>query len=421
MLNKKSRLDYVAIALVTAISTVWLSYQFWRLLRQPAAANGAVDLLYRYEEVTSFVAGIPVYWELSDAVYPPASYLMMWPILGWLPEAAVRPVWAITTLALLGVIIAQMLYIVAPRQLTQKVFLGLLPLSMYATGAAIGNGQIVIHLLPCLLGSFMLLRQHRDNRSKQEQTWARTFGMSFLMLLALVKPNVTAPFFWILLFRAPLAAMLTAATYVFMTISAIYFQPEFDGPVEMFKSWLTMGMAGAYYGATPYVEYEGNGSISTSVTAHSIVGIFNLDNLAFFEFSGWNQIISLAILMSLGVWLYQNKSRDVWVLASVTAIVSKYWTYHGWYDDLILVIPLAMLFKLSIQRVDAPEKNTWQPVARTLFVAMFLFMLAPGGTYLLPQPWRTVYLLCQSGTLLAALIFLARGTFLQRGLLYEGD
>ena len=415
---QKTNSIYLIIAFMAALATAWLGYEFWRLLWQPIAANGAVDLLYRYDETTGFVAGVPVYWEMSDAVYPPASYLMMWPLIGWLPMQAVRPVWALTTLACLGVLIVQILYIVQPKSLAYKVFLSLLPLCMYATGATIGNGQIVIHLLPCLLGSLILLR--RVLLEHWEKNWLSNGFIAFLMLLALVKPNVAAPFFWILVFKAPLTAGLTATGYGLLTVLSASFQPEFDGPVHLFKAWLNMGMAGVYYGATPYVEYEGGGSISSSVTAHSVVGFLNFERLDFLEFSGWNQTVSLGVLIVLGIWTYFNRTRDIWILASVAAIASKYWTYHGWYDDLILLIPMLVLFKLAHWQKSPflwdrhpacpnpefkflPGKS--KTLARILFIAMFIVMLAPGGAYLLPQPGRSLYLIFQTLTIACTLLF----------------
>ncbi len=392
---------------MTTISTVWLSYQFWRLLWQPLADNGAVDLMYRYTEVTSFVRGVPVYWELSDAVYPPASYLMLWPLIGWLPEVAVRPYWALTTVACLALLVAQIFQIVQPQLLVQKVFLGLLPLCLYATGATIGNGQIVIHLLPCLLGSFIVLQTvYGSPKEAHKKLSPKTACLAALfMLLALAKPNVTAPFFWILLFKAPGSAVLTGVSYTFLTAFSAIFQPEFDGPIALFQSWLKMGMAGVYYGATPYVEYEGGGSISTTVNAHSILGFFNFHGLDFVEFSGWNQLASLTALAILGIWVYRNRAHDIWILASVAAITSKYWTYHGWYDDLVLIIPMLVLFKLAAWDRQAFDHSQMR-VARALFVAMFLIMLAPGGAHLLPQPWRSVYLILQTLTIVAVLIFM---------------
>ena len=425
MAVRKVKPIYGAIAFMAALSTAWLGYEFWRLLWQPVADNGAVDLLYRYEEVTSFVSGIPVYWHLSDAVYPPASYLMMWPLIGWLPEWAVRPVWAITTIVCLALIVVQIFHITQPQQLATKVFLALLPLCLYATGATIGNGQIVIHLLPCLLGSFLLLQQTLPTQkalpaqktSAQNITWQSRGILSLLMLLALVKPNVAAPFFWILVFKTPLCAALTATSYGLLTLFSTVFQPEFDGPIHLFKAWLNMGMAGVYYGATPYVEYEGGGSIASSVTAHSAIGWLNFDQLDFVEFSGWNQSVSLAMLFVLGIWTYRNRDRNIWILASVAAIVSKYWTYHGWYDDLVLLVPMLVLFQLShwesrSQPVDK-QINKKRTYARVLFVAMFVVMLAPGGSYLFEQPWRSLYLILQTVVIFSTLLFLTCGVKLK--------
>ena len=40
---------------------------------------------------------------------------------------------------------------------SEQAFVALLPCSMYATGATFGNGQLVVLLLPLLIGSLLLL------------------------------------------------------------------------------------------------------------------------------------------------------------------------------------------------------------------------------------------------------------------------
>ena len=43
---------------------------------------GAIDLKQRYHEVLAWFSGETVYGEIHTAVYPPASYTMLWPFLG---------------------------------------------------------------------------------------------------------------------------------------------------------------------------------------------------------------------------------------------------------------------------------------------------------------------------------------------------
>lgn len=384
-----SKILYGVVALMALAASVWLGYQFWRLLFQ-AGEMGAIDLLKRHLEVRSLVAERPIYELLRDAVYPPASYLLLWPLVGWLNEALVRYGWALTTVMALVVTQIQILRVVRPVNAVSKAFWLLLPLSMYATGATIGNGQLIVHIVPCLLGCLLLL--DRSGRS-----WQQTALLVALTLFALVKPNATAPFFWLLILRAPLAAGVTALTYGLLTAGAALFQPGY-GPVTLFQAWLTAGMSGIEYGSTaetyiPEVqEYViGYGSLFSNISIHSVLSFYNLGH--------WNKFASLAVLAALGLWLLRYRNRDIWILASLAALVSKFWTYQGWYDDLVLIIPLIALYRIWI---SGSASNYWRARARDLFALVFVFTLAPGGIYLFPAPFNLIYLLLQ--TLVLALV-----------------
>jgi hypothetical protein len=87
----------------------------------------------------------------------------------------------------------------------------------------------------------------------------------------------------------------------------------------------------------------------------------------------------------------------------VTALVARFSCYHGWYDDLILLVPLLAVLRIS--RVH-PEVSRLRSVSRLLCIAMSLFLLAPGGSYSLPHPWNNVYVVGQAVLWLLVLGFL---------------
>lgn len=71
-----------------AISAViWLSYDFWHLIWQ-SGEMGAIDLRQHHHEMQAWFAGKPVYGEFITAVYPPASYVILWPLMGWFTVTA---------------------------------------------------------------------------------------------------------------------------------------------------------------------------------------------------------------------------------------------------------------------------------------------------------------------------------------------
>ena len=86
-------LRLVAAVLLAAGGT-WLVYHFHRLVLDTGPTR-AIDLRLRIREVVAWFDGVPVYETMSDAVYPPASYVMLWPVLGLLDMGAARVAWAL--------------------------------------------------------------------------------------------------------------------------------------------------------------------------------------------------------------------------------------------------------------------------------------------------------------------------------------
>ena len=62
-----------------------------------------------------------------------------------------------------------------------------MPCAIYATGAATGNGQLIVILLPLLVAAMLLLPRQRERG-------AHLAAEAALLLAALLKPTVSAPF-----------------------------------------------------------------------------------------------------------------------------------------------------------------------------------------------------------------------------------
>jgi hypothetical protein len=122
---------------------------------------GAIDLRNRSQEVHAWFAGAPVYRTIGGACYPPASYALLWPFMGWLPLSQARWLWALTfppILAGLGYLTVRASEAATARE---RLFVALLLLSSAAVRSAIASGQLGFHVLLSLLaGLFFLRRQH---------------------------------------------------------------------------------------------------------------------------------------------------------------------------------------------------------------------------------------------------------------------
>ena len=70
-----------------------LGMDFHRLVWE-AGRLGAIDVIYRHEEVQAWFAGQVVYGD-RWATYPPASMVMLWPLVSWENPVVLRWFWAL--------------------------------------------------------------------------------------------------------------------------------------------------------------------------------------------------------------------------------------------------------------------------------------------------------------------------------------
>src|SRR3972149_1312900 len=294
-----------AVALMSVFALMKLGEEFWRLTLD-SSSIGAIDLKFRYIEVHRWFAGKPVYSYLGTAVYPPASYVILWPLLGWLPFTPARWLWAATTATTLVWLVYLVVRESGANTPLKQVFVALIPLSMNATGCTIGNGQLTVYIIPALLAGLLLLQ-------KGKQSWSKDILASAFILFALVKPSITVPFFWIVLFipgRLRPALLITLG-YIGLTLFAVSFQEP--GLLSLIHDWTVRISAVA-------VRVEG-GYANLSIWLAAL-GLEELSLPA-----------SLFALVALGFWIFLHRHMDIWLNLGVTAIVARFWTYHRWYDD----------------------------------------------------------------------------------------
>lgn len=422
-----------ATILCAVVAGVWLGYEFWRLCFVHSVEGGAMDLLMRRQEVQHYFRGEPVYSRLDDAVYPPASYLMLWPIAGWMKGKGVRWLWGTINVACLVWVARWFRRAGGATGLWERRFLTCFPLATYPVGATIGNGQLGLAILLFLVHALTLLHE-------RERSWARDGTIAALMLLALVKPTFSACFFWTVLFVRGgwRPAVLVVVGYVALTLVAATYQPT--GPVVLMRAWFERGVSGATYGATraegsiripkePAGPAKGPALDEPSHTApdrgaptrgaenvganEKVVEIINVNLHSVLGALGRTDLLtraSVGVLVLLGAWVAIHRRCSLWLLMGVTAMVTRFSTYHGWYDDVLLLLPLLALRWLSAHGPNGSTRRTAEP----LFFGMALTMLAPGGVYLLPHPWNNAFVLAQTAVWGVVLAFLLRAAFVEK-------
>jgi hypothetical protein len=360
----------------------------------------AVDVKLRHAEVRAWFEGQRVYGELAEpGDYPPASYLLLWPLLGWLPLEGARWLWAataLTSLGALGLVTVRAgsgrdagVSSADPHRL-RTVFLALLPFSLYPTQVIVYFGQIGIHVIAACVVGFAWLVHGRPGA-------VRTVGASALLLFALVKPTLSAPFVWVLLFRPRWlhVAFLVVASYVAITLWASAFQP--GGMVATVFDWFWYA-----HGRTGLITGSGTSNLHR-----------------WLELAGgerWAFPASLLVLAGHGLWTYRHRVADPWLLLGVAAIVARFWVHHRAHDDLLLLVPMLALFRIAASgspQVDSEKREGVQSdvMAGLLFAALWLAMHVPNWAFTSLTRFVTVGLeIGQTVLWLVALGFLMRTT-----------
>lgn len=340
------------IFLMAAYAAVSLGDQFHRLIFDQGRL-GAIDLKNRHYEVYAFFSGKE---RLSP--YPPASFPILWPFLGWVPIDAARWLWAAVCIISLAWLSHLSVRGGAADHGVEAVFLILCLLSMNATGLTIGSGQLGIFILPLLVAGLGVIRNNRTH-----SLW-RDLLAAIMMIAALVKPSVSAPFFWIALFSGRLqAALLIVLGYLLLTGFAATFQQA--GITELMINWLTLS---SNLGAM-----TGKGSTNL----HIIIP------------RGLNMEFSLVSLLLFGIWVYCHRHANLWILLGITGIFARLWTYHRIYDDVLIFLPMVALFSLM------KEKNTGSRgslVAGVLLGTAVLVNFIPSRVqHRWASPWPEIY------------------------------
>jgi hypothetical protein len=180
-----------------------------------------------------------------------------------------------------------------------------------------------------------------------------------------VKPSLSAPFFWIaLVLPIGLRPVLVASGgYLGLTLVAASFQG--DDLTSLIAAWLARGSAAAV------------GNPWSHTNAHEWLGVLGLGR--------WTLVASGTLLVALGVWTYQHRRVDIWLLLGVAALTARFWTCHLLYDDLLFLLPVIALFRLAN---PGPTAGGSDLVAGGLLALTSLAMLAPGRILFVAPPWR---------------------------------
>jgi len=314
---------WIAGCVLALPAAVWRLYLSLSHLVLTAEGSAPFDFRLRYLETHAWFSGEQVYGAIETADYPPASYAILWPFMGWLSLPAACWFWSILCLIALAVTARLLVWESGAKTLSERIFFWILPFSIYPTNSAIMVGQLSTHILPVIAISLLTLERGKGRLS-------RDILSSVLLTIALVKPQITAPFFLIMLFRPGRLrpAIMTVAGYLSLTIIAKLFQPS---------DWITL-----------LKGWAGQRGLITWVWGHTSV-------YTWMKSAGLHDLAlpaSLLVLSGFAIWLWLHRKADFWILFGVTALISRLWIHHRIYDDLIVLPAMVPLFRLANREVS---------------------------------------------------------------------
>jgi glycosyl transferase family 87 len=351
-----------------------LTDEFRRLLFE-TGRSGAIDLLNYQHFVNDWFSGIEVYRQSYWALYPPASYPILWLLVGWLDSVSARWFSAALFASTLAVLAYFLVRATGAKRRLEQTFVALMLLAMNATGVTVGNGQLGLYVLALVLGGLFLLQR--------EHSWRNDLIGSLMITASLVKPSISFAFIWLALFVPGRlrAVWLVAVEYVALTLFAVSFQHE--TLVNLVTAWLRRSAEAA----TQY------GYANLSIW---------LSDLGFKEL-----ILPSALLawLILGGWIFLNRNADFWVLLGVGALTARLSVYHMLYDDVLIIFPMIALFRIA-KRGNLP--------AGILLGVNVLAMLFLASWQKLPAPWHLILVGGHAMVWLADLIFLVGYTIQTR-------
>ncbi len=343
-----------------------LGDEFRRLLFE-TGTSGAIDLLNFRHFVSDWFAGIPVYRQSYWALYPPASYPILWVLVGWLDFVLARWLSAILLAGALALLVYFTVRASGEKTRLEQMFVTLMLLAMNATGVTIGNGQLGLYVLALLLGGLLLLQQ--------EEKLSNDLIGSLVITASLVKPSISFPFVWLALFVPGRirAVLFVVAEYVALTLFAASFQQS--TLLDLITQWMQRSSAAA--------------------TAY---GYANLS--IWFSDLGFKELIipsALLVWLMLGGWIYRHRNADFWILMGVSALVARLSVYHMVYDDVLIILPMIAVFRI------AKSGNMLAGILLAVNIAAMLFLASWQHQ---TSPWHLIFTGGHALVWLADLIFL---------------
>ncbi len=347
-------LGWAAAAFLAVFAALALWPALGALVGQDPRAGG-VDLQSRLREVQLIWSHSSPYLDMQSAsVYPPATYIALGP-MGWMSYGALKWVWALSALlglGWLGVSLGRQ----GPPALMPVAWV--LPFAVSGVAYGLQNGQLHVHVtVAVLFGSLLLIQR--------EGRWGTDLLGAVLLLFALAKPTLAAPFVVLLAAlpgrRRPL--LLVLGGYLLATAAGLLLIG--DG-LQPLAHW--------FVDARGSVAFGSSGSYGNLHALTEWLGLQHANTVS--------SVSALGLLLVWGLALPADGDVDrLWLRLGLVAVFARIFAYHQDYDDAVLVLTLGGL--LTVCRRGSRTEGR---VALGLVATMAGLHLLPRDALGLDQP-----------------------------------
>ena len=304
------------------LSLVYLLKGFYHLTLDK---KGAIDLVYRWKEQQYIYQGLypydlrkgspnidPSIGDIRSGGYPPWAFFTGFFLIPGLSLNFTRFYFAILNLISLVILAIFSYQVGSPYGRAQALFSMSASLALGSHATTLLNGQYGIIINAFLIGMYWMLKKHQN-------LWTGLF-----LAIAMVKPNISAPYFFILLMRRQTKAILSFFIYISGASTIIWIITKVD-PIYMSKSIIEQ---------SKYFAHKGYSSINF-LTAMGIDTQMATILLAL-----------VGVVVIIGIF-YIWRDSSLLTLFAVASVIGRVGTYHRFYDNVMLIFLLLGLIEIT--------------------------------------------------------------------------
>lgn len=321
---KQERVLFFVSILLISISLIYLAIGFYNLV---VVENLAIDLFGRWKEQQYIYQGvypydamkgspniIPEIGTINSGGYPPWSFFtgfVFLPPISWELTRLYHGLLNIMSILVSAVFAYQ---IGLPYSRSKALFSVAAILAITGHKSTLGMGQYGIIINALLIFMFWLIQKNKN-------IWA---GLIFG--IAMVKPNISASYFLILIIQKRLKAILAFSLYIILGSINIWIITKLT-PIYMLNK---------IFEQSKYFADKGYSGID-AITAFG------------FDPKQATLLLGIIALLVLSIIIYLCRNYSLLNLFAICSVIGRVCIYHRHYDNVMLIFLLLALLKITFE------------------------------------------------------------------------